>query len=147
MTQMTEQELLKNLHNNGAIFAPACDHKSTYLCNTLLQQMRCAMLPAFMINLYKNIGGINLGNGYIFGTKEFAITNNVSIPDIISINKDINASKKLIGITIFGRNDLFFFGFNAFGDCVMLDPLTLNPLKKYENQYQAIFDCLIAGKN
>ncbi len=144
---MQEQEILTTLKNNGATFAPACDQKSIYLCNTLLQQMRCAMLPAFMIHIYKNIGGINLGNGYIFGPKENSITNHVSIPDIISINKDINASKKLIGTTIFGRNDLFFFGFDAFGDCLMLDPLTLNPLKKYDNQYQAIFDCLIAGKN
>ena len=50
------------------------------------------------------------------------------------------------GKTVFGRNDLFWFAFDAFGTCYMLDNLNLRVLKKYDDPYRAMLDCLIVGK-
>jgi hypothetical protein len=55
-------------------------------------------------------------------------------------------NKNLFGKTVFGRNDLFWFAFDAMGNCFMLDNLTLSQLRKYDNPYRAMLDCLIVGK-
>ena len=104
------------------------------------------MLPAFMSNLYTKTGGIILGNGCIFGPNELPQGLRYPIPTIVQINQDALINSKLLGKTVFGRNDLFWFTFDAFGTCFMLDNLTLSPLRKYEDPYRALIDCLIAGK-
>lgn len=142
---MTQEEFLLEMKKNGATFAPASSGQSINLANTKLQQNQSAMLPEFMINLYQKTGGINLGNGYIFGPSESSVDGKFPVPDLLKVNKDFN--KNMRGKTIFGRNDLFFFAFDCFGTCFMLNNLTLNPLKKYDDCYRALTDCLIAGKN
>ena len=57
-----------------------------------------------------------------------------------------DTNKNLFGKTIFGMNDLFWFAFDTNGQCMMLDNLTLSTLRKYDDPYQAMLDCLIVGK-
>ena len=143
---MTCNEFLSAIKSRGAHIMPPATPNQIALTNTALQQRRCAMLPAFMSELYQQTGGINLGNGYIFGPNEIPQGLRYPAPTILAINEDMANTPQVSGKTIFGRNDLFWFAFDAFGTCYMLDNLTLSPLRKYDDPYRALTDCLIAGK-
>ena len=82
----------------------------------------------------------------IFGPLECARGTRFPIPSIVEINLDMAGNDVLRGKTIFGRNDLFWFAFDAFGTFYMLDNLNLRILRKYDDPYRAMSDCLIAGK-
>lgn len=144
---MTQEEFLIGIKNQGAIFAPAATSQAISLSNMSLQKMCAAMLPAFLIKIYEKAGGINLGNGYIFGPLEYTTGLNFPVPSILEINKSVNKHARMRGKTVFGRNDLFWFAVDSFGTCYMLDNLSLNPLRKYDDPYKALTDCLMAGKN
>lgn len=134
------------MKSNGAIFAPGTDDRAITLVSQSLQQMRAATLPLFIIELYKSVGGIILGDAYIFGPAEIAMTRKFPVPNIVQINNEISGIESMRGKTVFGRNDLFWFAFDAFGTCFMLDNLTLKPLRKYDDPWRALADCLIVGK-
>lgn len=143
---MTMEEFLSAMKSHGATFAPAAADGAIMLTNTALQNMRAAMLPMFMIDLYRKTGGIILGGGYIFGPSEIPQGSRHSAPDIVRVNSEISGIANMRGKTVFGRNDLFWFAFDSFGTCFMLNNLTLNPMKKYDDPLRALTDCLIAGK-
>lgn len=144
---MTCKEFLDFIKSRGALIAPPCEPNQITLANTYLQRMCTAMLPAFMTELYTLTGGINVGTGYIFGPTEIKYTpNGYPIPSIIKVNQDIAAIDAIRGKTVFARNDLFWFAFDAFGTCYMLDNLSLRPLRKYDDAFRAMTDCLAAGK-
>lgn len=141
---MTRDEFISSIKSKGALMWGPASIRSIGFANTNLQMRKCAMLPAFMIDLYETTAGINLGTGYIFGPSELPNKNNFPIPDIVQINEDVRHLS--MGKTIFGRNDLFWFAFDAFGTCYMLDNLTLKPLRKYDDAFKALYDCLMGGK-
>lgn len=144
---MTEcKNFLSAIKARGAIFAPPVQTQQLSLTNAALQRGRFAMLPDFLIQIYTITGGLNIGSGYIFGPNSVSYTPPFVIPSIIKVNNEIGPLGKTAGKTIFGRNDLFWFAYDAFGVCYMLDNLTLRPVKKYSDPYKAIADCLIAGK-
>ena len=143
---MTTDEFLSYIKSRGAHLADAVSPNQIALTNTALQQRRRAMLPQYMTELYTKTGGIILGNGYIFGPNEISQGLRFPVPTITKINEDVSNIPQTIGKTIFGRNDLFWFAFDAFGVCYMLDNLTLAPLRKYDEPHRALIDCLIAGK-
>lgn len=140
------KEFLTLMKSNGAIFSQPADARAITLASTALQQMRAAVLPAFMIELFKNTGGIILGDAYIFGPTENKSGGKFPVPSIAQINNEISGIQKMRGFTVFGRNDLFWFAFDAFGACFMLDNISLRPLRKYESPVRALTDCLIVGK-
>ncbi len=143
---MTCSEFLSTMQSRGAkIYAPAHQNQ-ILLLNGALQQRRYAILPQSIKDLYTLIGAINLDTGYIFGPNEILRDKTYPIPSILKINDDISILGKTVGKTIFGRNDLFWFAFDAFGTFYMLDNLNLTPLRRYDNMYNAITDCLISGK-
>ncbi len=143
---MTRDEFLSSMRARGAFMAPIAAARDIATANTLLQSMRAAMLPAAMIELYGATGGISRGAGYIFGPTEIKRGALFPIPGIIDINREMMHIAPLRGKTIFARNDLFFFAFDAFGTFFMLDNLNLRPLRKYNDAYHAMTDCLAAGK-
>lgn len=143
---MTQHELLESIKNYDAFFAPACTPGQINLLNINLQKLRAATVPTYMANLYQECGGIWMGSGYIFGPKEFSYNSRHPVPNIFDINQYLSNIDKLRGKTIFGRNDLFWFAFDAFGECAMLDNLNLNVLRKYTDPYRAIYECLVGGK-
>ena len=143
---MTEQDFLQDMQNRGATLAPAGPSGQISIANINLQKIRAAMLPSFMSELYKQCNGIKLGNGYIFGLAEFGIPGKYPVPSIIGINQELTNISTLRGKTIFGRNDLFWFAFDAFGVCFMLDNTNLKVLRKYDDPYRAMTDCLVGGK-
>lgn len=143
---MTSDEFLSAIKSRRAYLAPASTSSQISLTNTSLQQRRRAMLPAFMSQIYLQSGGIILGCGYIFGPTQIERGIRYPVPTILQINDDITNISQTMGQTIFGRNDLFWFSFDAFGTCYMLDNLTLKPLRRYDDPYRALTDCLIAGK-
>lgn len=143
---MTANEFLSSMKSNGAEFAPPADLRAITVTSMTLQQMRAAILPVFIQELYKIAGGGSLGNGYIFGPNEFMISGKFPISTIVQINGELAAIDTMRGKTVFGRNDLFWFAFDAFGVCFMLDNLSLKPLRKYDDPYRALTDCLIVGK-
>lgn len=143
---MNEQEFLTKLSERNVIFAPAATGGQINLTNINLQQIRAAMLPNYMINLYQKYGGMKLGTGYIFGPNKFTRSSKYPTPSIFQINSELTNISHLRGKTIFGRNDLFWFAFDSFGTCVMLDNLRLGILRKYDDQYRAMLDCLMGGK-
>lgn len=143
---MTTDEFLSYIKSRGAHLADAVSPNQIAMTNTALQQRRRAMLPQYMTELYTKTGGIILGNGYIFGPNEIPQGLRFPVPTITKINEDVSNIPQTIGKTIFGRNDLFWFAFDAFGVCYMLDNLTLAPLRKYDESHRALIDCLIAGK-
>ena len=143
---MTCDEFLSLIKSRGAITMAPVSVTQVQLTNATLQKRRFAMLPPFLMDLYSKTGCINLDTGYIFGPIEVPRPSRYPIPSIIQVNDDISSLRKTVGMTVFGRNDLFWFSFDAFGNCYMLDNLTLKPIRKYEDPYRALMDCLIAGK-
>ncbi len=143
---MTTNEFLSFVKSRGANIFPPLTMTDTTVANTNLQDLRAAMLPSFMFDLYKSCSGITLGSAYIFGPKKTERGVKYPIPSIITVNKEMNQNKNLFGKTVFGRNDLFWFAFDTNGTCFMLDNLTLSVLRKYDDPYRAMIDCLIIGK-
>jgi len=143
---MTHDEFLSSMKSKGATFAPASMQPEITLANSALQAMRAAMLPQFMMELYSTAGAINLGAGYIFGPTEWSAGKQYPVPNIVQINKEIESVLQMRGKTVFGRNDLFWFAFDAFGKCCMLDNINLRVLRQYDDPYRAMTDCLVAGK-
>lgn len=143
---MTCSEFLSSIRSRGGVLLPAASVADITLTNTSLQQRRRAMLPKFLTELYQVCGGINLGSGYIFGPNEMIRDSRYPIPSILQINDQLTNLPQTLGYTILGRNDLFWFSFDAFGQCYMLDNLTLTPIRKYDDPYRALLDCLIVGK-
>lgn len=142
---MEIKEFLDTLKQRGAFMAPPAHVGTINITNINLQKIHAAMLPKFMTDLYQTCGGIKLGNGYLFGPAEFGKPGKHPIPDIYQINNELSNLQKLRGKTVFGRNDLFWFAFDAFGKCTMLDNLGLNTLRAYDDPYKAIMDCLAGG--
>ena len=143
---MTCTEFLSAMQSRGAkIYAPAHTNQ-ILLLNGALQQRRYAMLPQSINELYTMVGAICMDTGYIFGPNEIMRDTTYPIPSILKVNDDIAPMGKTVGKTIFGRNDLFWFAFDAFGTFYMLDNLTLTPLRRYDDAYHAMTDCLISGK-
>ena len=143
---MNKDEFLSLIKSRGAQCFTSTELISINIANTNLQNMQTAMLPAFLQDLYTKCFGITLGSAYIFGPTEIERGTKYPLPSIVEINKDMLGTKNLAGKTIFGRNDLFLFAFDAFGTCFMLDNFTLSILRKYEDPYRAMIDCLIVGK-
>ena len=143
---MTATEFLSLIKSRGATVFPANPAANLTLVNTNLQNMRAAMLQPFMLALYKVCSGITLGSACIFGLSEINRGIKYPLPGIEKINNDMAGNKNLFGKTVFGRNDLFWFAFDVNGTCFMLDNLTLSVLKKYDDPYRAMLDCLIIGK-
>lgn len=143
---MTRDEFFSAIRTRKMDIAPACTPNAIATANTLLQAMCAAMIPAQMQEFFTIAGGISNGAGYIFGPTEIARGTTYPIPSIVDINRDMSHIQTIRGKTIFGRNDLFFFGFDAFGVFYMLDNLSLRPLRKYSDMYHAMTDCLAAGK-
>ena len=143
---MNMNEFISSMKSRGAIIFPPATTRDITLANNALQSRRCAMFPAIFNELYQTASSINLGNGYIFGPFEVSRGNKYPIPSIVDINVELSILGTLRGKTIFGRNDLFLFAFDAFGAFYMLDNLGLRVLRKYDDPYRALSDCLIAGK-
>ena len=143
---MNKDEFLSLMKSRGAqCFAPK-ELTNINITNTTLQNMRIAMLPAFLQDFYKDCFGITLGSACIFGPIENERGTKYPLPSIVNINKDLQGNKNLDSKTVFGRNDLFWFAFDAFGKCFMLDNFNLTVLRTYDDPYRAMIDCLIVGK-
>ena len=143
---MNTNEFLSAMKTRGATIYPPASRRDTELANNALQSRRCAMFPAIFSDLYNHAAAINMGNGYIFPPIEIPRGARFPIPSIVDININLPANPILRGKTIFGRNDLFWFAFDAFGVFYMLDNLNLRVLRKYDDPYRAMTDCLIAGR-
>ncbi len=143
---MNTLEFLSLMKSRGAKIFPRPDKNAVDIVNTTLQDMRAAMLPTFLKDLYNNCSGITLGSACIFGVTEINRGIKYPLPSITEINKEICTNKNLYGKTVFGINDLFWFATDAFGNCFMLDNVNLSVLRKYEDPYRAMTDCLIIGK-
>lgn len=143
---MNTAEFLALMKSRGAKITPAKDTSSITLLNTKLQQARISMLPKFLLDLYQEISCITMSSAYIFGPEEIERGTKYPVPSILDINKELVGNKNLFGKIVFGRNDLFWFATDAMGTCYMLDNLTLNVLRKYDDCYRAMTDCLIIGK-
>lgn len=146
INKMTQNEFLNTLNSHNAFFAAPAAIGQISITNVNLQKIHAATLPKFISDLYQTCGGIKLGNGYIFGPNEFGRPGSHPIPNIFQINNELTNLAKLHAKTVFGRNDLFWFTFDSFGKCYMLDNLGLNVLRRYEDPYRAMLDCLIGGK-
>lgn len=143
---MTKEEFLSLMKTRGATFFAPKESSNISMANTNLQNMRAAMLPKFLQDFYTTCFGITMGSACIFGPVEIKRGTKYPMPSIVKINKDMIGNKNLFGKTVFGRNDLFWFAFDTMGDCFMLDNLTLSVLRKYDDPYRAMIDCLIVGK-
>lgn len=144
---MTATEFISLMQSRGATIYPAATPRDMELANTGLRIRRYAMLPREIRELYAIAAGVSLDAGYIFPPAEIVRPRNYPIPSIIAINDYMKGvSGPLDGKTIFGRNDLFFFAFDAFGAFYMLDLLSLRPLRKYDDGWRAMSDCLMGGR-
>lgn len=143
---MNQNEFLSYMKTNGATLVAGVAENIITTISSNLQHLRAATLPPFMIDLYKIVGGIILGDAYIFGPEEINIVKKFPIPSIQQVNREVSELPQIRGKTIFGRNDLFWFAFDAFGECYMLDNLSLKPIRKYDDPWRALSDCLIVGK-
>lgn len=143
---MTTTEFLSFIKTKNANISVPTDGNTIQIANTNLQRIHAAMLPMFLQDLYKHTNSITLGSSYIFGPQKTDRGIKYPIPSIFDINKELTGHPKLYGKTVFGKNDLFWFATDAIGNCVMLDNLTLSVLRKYDDPYRAMIDCLIIGK-
>lgn len=143
---MNPEEFITLIKSRDAtVFAPQ-DANAITIANATLQEIRAAMLPTFLIDFYRFAFGATLGSACIFGPTEINRGIKYPLPSITDINKDICMNKNLYGKTVFGRNDLFWFATDTFGKCFMLDNVNLSTLRKYDDVYRAMMDCLIIGK-
>ena len=144
---MTASEFVSLMKSRGAVLHGPAAAREVDLANTGLRIRRCAMMPAAIRELYAIAGGIEMGAGYIFGPTDIDRGREYPVPSIVRINDEIAATgQNTDGKTIFGRNDLFFFAFDAFGVFYMLDNLSLRPMKKYDDAWRAMSDCLVGGR-
>ena len=143
---MTQQEFLDLINKHDAFIAPPHDTDKVGIINMNLQKIHAAVIPTFLHNLYQVCGGIRLGRGYIFGPTEIKSGIQYPTPNIFQINQELTNIPQMHGKTLFGRNDLFWFVFDAFGTCMMLDNVGLKTLRTYDDPYRAMLDCLIGGK-
>lgn len=143
---MTRDEFISTLRARGMEITAPRPARDIATANLLLQGMRAAMLPVSLQELFAITGGIINGAGYIFGPAEIQRGATHPVPSIVDVNRGMAHIASLRGKTIFGRNDLFFFAFDAFGAFYMLDNLSLRTLRKYDDMYRAMTDCLAAGK-
>lgn len=143
---MTRDEFLTTIKSKGALIWGPSNTRAIEHANSNLQQKKCAMLPNFMLDLYTKTGGINLGTGYIFGPTELPNGINFPIPSIVQINDEICRIPSMRNKTLFARNDLFWFVFDVFGTCYMINNLNGTVLRKYDDPYRALYDCLLGGK-
>lgn len=143
---MTLTEFLSEIKSRGAILAPGADMRGLDIANNILQRQKSAIIPHAIAEFYAVAGGAYLDTGYIFGPGEIQRTIHYPVPSIIQINTDLAGMPQMYGKTMFGRNDLFWFAFDAFGKCEMLDNVNLRPLRRYDDAYRAMFDCLMGGK-
>ena len=143
---MTCTEFLESMKIRGAKIAPGTQPTDIAKINMGLQSIKAAILPKSMTDFYTESGGIILDCGYIFGPHEITNGANAPVPSILDINRDVRDLAGTVGKTIFGRNDLFWFAFDAFGNFYMLDNVSLRILRKYDDPYRAITDCLFGGK-
>jgi hypothetical protein len=143
---MTPNELVSLLKQNGAQMAPTAGARALELAQNALQQMRAAVLPKTLTDFYGECGGVRLGDAYIFGPAEIAQGAAYPVPDIILVNREITNIAALRGKTVFGRNGLFWFACDAFGNFYMLDNVTGAVLRKYDDLSRAMNDCLAVGK-
>jgi len=139
-------QLIESLKKHGAFFAPAVPSSQMTILNMNLQKIHAAMLSIEFIKFYQICGGIKLGNGYIFGPNEFKTGATHPIPSILQINQELTNISTLRGKTVFGRNDLFWFTFDTTGTCAMTDNIGLGILRKYDDIYRAIYECVAGGK-
>ncbi|MCL1785671.1 MAG: hypothetical protein FWG39_00785 [Alphaproteobacteria bacterium] len=146
---MTREEFISELENRGATLLPKAGDHAVELARNSLQQMRAAIIPAALSDIYKDIaGGFICGDAHILGPENIARAGrNYEMPGIVQINRDISGLPGASGKTVFGRNQMFWFAFDAFGNFYMLNVLNLNVLREYkEDAYRAILDCLAVGK-
>lgn len=143
---MDLSEFLTAIKSKGAFIWGPSNTRIIEYANSYLQQKKCAMFPNFIINLYTKTAGMNLGSGYVFGPTELPNGINYPIPSITQINDDIRNIPAMKNKTLFARNDLFWFAFDAFGTCYMLSNLNGTILRKYDDPYRALYDCLVGGK-
>ena len=143
---MNKTDFISEIKSRGGVLLPTASDRAVELAQNALQQMRAAMIPMDFIDVFRHdAGGIALGDANIFGPAEYERPK-YSIPSLVQVNRELANIPNMRGRTIFGRNGLFWFGFDAFGMCYMLDNLTLNPMRKYDNAYRAMMDCLVVGK-
>jgi len=146
---MTREEFIAELKTRNAVLMPPSSDRAIELAQNSLQTLRAAMMSLELIDIYKRVGGgIIMGDANIFGPEKFdRVARDYEIPDIVTINREVSNISKLRGKTVVGRNQMFWFAFDAFGTFYMLDILNMNTLRKYEsNPYRAIMDCLAVGK-
>ena len=143
---MNLDEFLNAIKTKGAFIWGPSNIRAIEYANSLLQQKKCAILPNSLISLYTKTAGINLGSGYIFGPSELPNGKNFPIPSIIEINDEIRNIPALRDKTLFGRNDLFWFAFDAFGKYYMINNTNGTILRQYDDTYRALYDCLVGGK-
>lgn len=143
---MTRDEFISAIKSRGAQLAPGVSASDIAACNMRLQSIGSAMLPTVFIDLYGNIGAIILDTGYIFGPNAVTRGAHYPVPGIADINTEIAGASALGHKTVFGRNDMFWFAFDVTGACYMLDNLGLRVLRRYDDAYHAMYDCLIAGQ-
>ncbi|MBO4672101.1 MAG: hypothetical protein J5608_00415 [Alphaproteobacteria bacterium] len=143
---MDINEFLTAIKSKGALVWGPSSVRAIEYANSTLQQKKCAILANFIINLYTKTGGINLGTGYIFGPTELPNGANYPIPSIVEINEELRHIPALSGKTLFGRNDLFWFAFDSFGKCCMINNTNGTVLREYDDPYRALYDCLTGGK-
>lgn len=143
---MTREDFLSQMKSAGAVFAPAVSDRSLVLTQGALQQMRAAVLPAALLAFYReSAGGVMLGDAQIFGPEDIT-RGAMVVPSIVKINRELSIISSLRGRTVFGRNSLFWFAFDAFGNFQMLDLISAAPLRKYDNCYKVMTDCLVVGR-
>ncbi len=143
---MTQSEFLSAMKSHGAVIAGGASDAEISLANAALQRMRAAMIPGYIQEFYKTTRGIILNSACIFGPTELDNGIKFPVPSIVQINSEIEHIPHMRGKTVFGRNDLFWFAFDAFGTCFMLDNLTLHPLRKYTDPMRAMSECLAVGQ-
>ncbi|MBP5485313.1 MAG: hypothetical protein J6Y07_01255 [Alphaproteobacteria bacterium] len=139
-------QILESLKQHGAFFAPATPSGQITILNMNLQKIRAATLPNEVIKFYQVYGGIKLGNGYVFGPNSYENGRGHPVPSILQINEELTNLPALRGKTVFGRNDLFWFIFDTAGQYMMVDNLGLQTLRKYDDFYKAVYECLAGGK-
>jgi len=140
-------EKIAYLEDSGAKFLPPSNMRALELANAAFQQMKAAILPKALGDFYLAYGGAILGDACVFPVEDtMRPGRNYELPGIVKINRDMTRFQVLRGKTVWGRNQIYIFSADVAGNLYMHDVLTLQVLRKYEDFYAALTDCLLVGK-
>jgi hypothetical protein len=141
---MTMNELIAFATKQKAVVDAPLSDSALLQTQGALQAMRKMVLSAPVIEIYKSVGGILLGDSELLPINKMARLG-YTPKTLIEFNQDLENVSLLGGRTVFARNAFFWLVSDIDGSIAMIEIYTQKTVKKYDDAARAVVDCLTLG--